>query len=223
MELSPSPPNPFMFSICFEIFFNNSGQDLISAAIFNVFYCSPVTCIWLRNPSGNFSFYSFCNISFQCLTCSIFIFISFNIGPEIKFEDEKWKLYFTNRKIISNTSLVIWHFVTKHCISILCMCKNSFKCLQYSVSWSSNKVFVFKPKNPAKTIQAGKHPSDLIHKFICSQIHLFKEILLYIYTYLCLHMHMGMSQTQKIISLLRLQMVPHGIPLYLWYKEWTMC
>lgn len=93
-------------------------------------------------------------------------------------------------KFISNTSLVIWHFVTEHDISILCLCKNSFKCSQYSVCWSSNKalLFVFKPKNPAKTIQAGKHPSDLMHKFICSQIHLFKEILLYIYTciYVCI-------------------------------------
>lgn len=92
----PPPTNPFMFSICFELFFNNSGQDLISTAIFNVFYCSPVTCMWLRNPSGKFSFYSFCNISSQCLTCSIFIFF-FSMGPEIKFEDEKWMLYFRNR------------------------------------------------------------------------------------------------------------------------------
>lgn len=108
-------------------------------------------------------------------------------------------------KFISNTSLVIWHFVIQHDISILCLCKNSFKCLQYSVCWSSNKalLFVFKPKNPAKTIQAGKHPSDLMHKFICSQIHLFKEILLYIYTYLCLHMHTCMSQIQKPVSFLR--------------------
>lgn len=67
LKIKKQPTNPFMFSICFEIFFNNSGQDLISTALFTVFCCSPATCTWLRNPSGKLSFYSFCNISFPSI------------------------------------------------------------------------------------------------------------------------------------------------------------
>lgn len=165
-----------MFSICFELFFNNSGQDLISTAIFAVFYCSPAICTWLRNPSGKFSFYSFYNVSFPNVLLPGFgLGFFFEYGSQNKIWG--WKLEATSEtgKFISTTSFVILHFVTQYDISILYKCikceKNLFKCLQYGVCWSSNKalLFAFLPKNPPKTVHGDKcWVSDQIHQFIHS-------------------------------------------------------
>lgn len=163
-----SPTNQFMFSICFEIFFNNSGQDLISTALFTVFYCSPVTCTWLRNPSGKFSFYSFYNTLFPPIFHLQYFF--FPMEARIKFEHENGCYTSEVDNFISTASFISLRFVTQHNISILYVC--SLKYLQYSVCWSSNKtlLFAFQPQNAAKCIHANIwvtwFTNSSVHKWI---------------------------------------------------------